>query len=227
MMLVPEPWQQDKSMPEWKRSFYEFRSMQVEPWDGPAFIAFFDGKQFGATLDRNGLRPGRWMVTFRVVGRLRVDVAQVPPLGVHGVAPEPAERRDAVAGDVLLLQRGEAEVLVLRPLHRAAEHELGLAEAADAVVDDRLRVHVVPARARLLDRLLAAPVRRGSVPVGWAAVRPHGRHVRACVDGGGARGGGVWILVERVVREIRARRFCERLPPRLHVVIDELLDHIL
>ena len=37
--------------------------MQCEPWDGPAFIAFFDGKQFGATLDRNGLRPGRWMVT--------------------------------------------------------------------------------------------------------------------------------------------------------------------
>jgi glutamate synthase domain-containing protein 1 len=80
MMLVPEPWQQDKTMQEWKRSFYEYRSMQCEPWDGPAFIAFFDGKQFGATLDRNGLRPGRWMVTQdnRVILSSEVGVVDVP-----------------------------------------------------------------------------------------------------------------------------------------------------
>ncbi len=63
MMLVPEAWQGDDLMPEYKRDFYEYHSCLVEPWDGPAALAFTDGKQIGAILDRNGLRPARWLIT--------------------------------------------------------------------------------------------------------------------------------------------------------------------
>ncbi len=62
-MLIPEAWDQDSTMPPDKRAFYEFHASLMEPWDGPAAIAFTDGKVIGATLDRNGLRPARYMVT--------------------------------------------------------------------------------------------------------------------------------------------------------------------
>jgi glutamate synthase (ferredoxin) len=63
MMLVPEAWQNDELMPQYKRDFYEYHSCLMEPWDGPAALAFTDGKQIGAILDRNGLRPARWLIT--------------------------------------------------------------------------------------------------------------------------------------------------------------------
>ena len=62
-MLVPEAWEGDVTMPAGRRAFYEFHSMLMEPWDGPAAIAFTDGRQIGAMTDRNGLRPARWLVT--------------------------------------------------------------------------------------------------------------------------------------------------------------------
>jgi glutamate synthase (ferredoxin) len=63
MMMIPEPWERHKSMPQWKRDFYEFHACMMEPWDGPASMAMSDGVQVGATLDRNGLRPSRYYVT--------------------------------------------------------------------------------------------------------------------------------------------------------------------
>ncbi|MCO6042295.1 glutamate synthase-related protein [Aeoliella sp. ICT_H6.2] len=63
MMMIPEAWQNHATMPENKRAFYEFHSALMEPWDGPASVAFTDGKYIGATLDRNGLRPSRYYVT--------------------------------------------------------------------------------------------------------------------------------------------------------------------
>ena len=63
MMLVPEAWQNDEQMPEHKKAFYEYHSCLVEPWDGPAALAFTDGKRIGGMLDRNGLRPARWTET--------------------------------------------------------------------------------------------------------------------------------------------------------------------
>ena len=63
MMMVPEAWQKHETMPEEKRAFYEYFSCLMEPWDGPASIAFTDGKYIGATLDRNGLRPSRYYIT--------------------------------------------------------------------------------------------------------------------------------------------------------------------
>ncbi|MFP4202969.1 MAG: glutamate synthase large subunit [Opitutales bacterium] len=63
MMMIPEPWERHNRMPQSKRDFYEFHACIMEPWDGPASIAFSDGVQIGATLDRNGLRPSRYYVT--------------------------------------------------------------------------------------------------------------------------------------------------------------------
>ena len=63
LMMIPEAWENHESMPEWKRAFYQFHSSVMEPWDGPASIAFTDGTVVGAVLDRNGLRPSRYWVT--------------------------------------------------------------------------------------------------------------------------------------------------------------------
>ncbi len=63
MMLIPEAWAGNPLMDEDRRAFYEYHAALMEPWDGPAAIAFTDGRQIGATLDRNGLRPARYLVT--------------------------------------------------------------------------------------------------------------------------------------------------------------------
>jgi glutamate synthase (NADPH/NADH) large chain len=63
MMMIPEAWEQHELMDERRRAFYEYHASMLEPWDGPAAMVFTDGKQIGATLDRNGLRPARYLVT--------------------------------------------------------------------------------------------------------------------------------------------------------------------
>jgi glutamate synthase (ferredoxin) len=63
MMMIPEPWSLHESMDDDRRAFYQYHSCLMEPWDGPASIAFTDGSQIGAVLDRNGLRPSRYYVT--------------------------------------------------------------------------------------------------------------------------------------------------------------------
>jgi len=63
MMLIPEAWSSNPLMSQDRRAFYEYHAALMEPWDGPAAVAFTDGRQIGATLDRNGLRPARYLVT--------------------------------------------------------------------------------------------------------------------------------------------------------------------
>ncbi len=63
MMMIPEAWENHELMDERRRAFYEYHAAMLEPWDGPAAMVFTDGKQIGATLDRNGLRPARYIVT--------------------------------------------------------------------------------------------------------------------------------------------------------------------
>ncbi len=82
MMMIPEPWSGDGAMSPEKRAFYEFHSILMEPWDGPASIAFTDGRQIGAVLDRNGLRPSRYYVTKDDL------VIMGSEFGVLDVAPE-------------------------------------------------------------------------------------------------------------------------------------------
>ena len=63
MMMIPEPWENHTTMDERRKAFYEYHAAMLEPWDGPASIVFTDGRQIGATLDRNGLRPSRYCIT--------------------------------------------------------------------------------------------------------------------------------------------------------------------
>ncbi len=63
MMMIPEAWEKHTLMDQNRRAFYEYHAATMEPWDGPAAVAFTDGRQIGATLDRNGLRPARYIIT--------------------------------------------------------------------------------------------------------------------------------------------------------------------
>ena len=83
MMLIPEAWAGDPLMDPQRRAFYEYHAAVMEPWDGPAAIAFTDGRQIGATLDRNGLRPARYIVT---------DDDQLIMASEAGVLPVPEEK---------------------------------------------------------------------------------------------------------------------------------------
>jgi len=81
MMMVPEPWSKHESMNDDLKAFYEYHSMLVEPWDGPAAMAFTDGRQICAILDRNGLRPSRYYVTKDglVILSSEAGVLDIPP----------------------------------------------------------------------------------------------------------------------------------------------------
>ena len=83
MLLIPEAWAENPLMDPDRRAFYEYYAALMEPWDGPAAIAFTDGRQIGATLDRNGLRPARYIIT---------DDDHVIMASESGVLPVPEER---------------------------------------------------------------------------------------------------------------------------------------
>ena len=83
MLLIPEAWEGHTLMDPARRAFYEYHAAMMEPWDGPAAVAFTDGRQIGATLDRNGLRPARYLVT---------DDDHVVMASETGVLPIPEER---------------------------------------------------------------------------------------------------------------------------------------
>ena len=83
VMLIPEAWESHTLMDEKRRAFYEYHAALMEPWDGPAAVAFTDGRQIGATLDRNGLRPARYLIT---------DDDLVVMSSESGVLPIPDER---------------------------------------------------------------------------------------------------------------------------------------
>src|SRR2546421_12790327 len=88
LMMIPEAWENHESMSAEKRAFYQFHASLMEPWDGPASIAFTDGTVIGAVLDRNGLRPSRYWVTAdglvvmaSEVGVLDIDPAEIVQRG--------------------------------------------------------------------------------------------------------------------------------------------------
>ena len=84
LMMIPEPWSKHESMSPDRRAFYEYHASLMEPWDGPASIAFTDGTVVGAVLDRNGLRPSRYYVTTddMVIMASEVGVLDIPPENV-------------------------------------------------------------------------------------------------------------------------------------------------
>ncbi len=128
MMLIPEAWAGNKMMDAHRKAFYEYHAALIEPWDGPAAIAFTDGRQIGATLDRNGLRPARFIVT---------DDDLVILASEAGVLPVPEEKIvrkwRLQPGKMLLIDLEEGRIVeddeIKRKLADAEPYEEWLKEA--------------------------------------------------------------------------------------------------
>ena len=106
MMLIPEPWANHESMSAEKKAFYEYHSSLMETWDGPASVAFTDGIQVGAVLDRNGLRPSRFCVTRSGLVVLASEV------GVLDLPPEEIVRKDRLRpGRMLLVDTSQGRII--------------------------------------------------------------------------------------------------------------------
>jgi glutamate synthase (NADPH/NADH) large chain len=154
-MMMPEAWENDDLMEEDRRAFYQYHSALMEPWDGPAAIAFTDGRVVGATLDRNGLRPARYSVTKdgRVIMASEDGALRIP-------AEEVVERWRLRPGRMLVVDTERHELLhdedVKRPLFRRRpyrewleEGEIHLNELPDAAPEGR------PEPSTLFERQLA------------------------------------------------------------------------
>ena len=118
-MMIPEAWDADGTMPEEKRAFYEYHASLMEPWDGPAAVAFTDGKWLGATLDRNGLRPARYMIT------KDQQLILASETGVLPVKPEDVEYKGRLQpGKMLLVNLEEKRIVPDEEIkHRLASRQ--------------------------------------------------------------------------------------------------------
>jgi glutamate synthase (NADPH) large chain len=105
-MLIPEAWDHDATMPEDIKAFYEYHASLMEPWDGPAAVAFTDGRVIGAKLDRNGLRPGRFLVTNDGL------VVLASEAGVLSVKPEEVRMKGRLAPGRIFLVDTEQKRLI-------------------------------------------------------------------------------------------------------------------
>lgn len=106
MMLIPEAWENNKEMEDWKKAFYEYQGTLIEPWDGPAAVSFTDGVQVGAVLDRNGLRPARYVITKGGV------VVLASETGVLNYAPEEIACKGKLKpGKMFLIDTSEGRII--------------------------------------------------------------------------------------------------------------------
>ncbi|HEX3029199.1 MAG TPA: glutamate synthase large subunit [Clostridia bacterium] len=106
MMMIPEPWSKHESMSDEKKAFYEYNSCLLEPWDGPAAMAFTDGTKVGAVLDRNGLRPARYYVTKDDL------IVMASEVGVIDIAPERVLCKERLhPGRMLLIDTEEGRII--------------------------------------------------------------------------------------------------------------------
>jgi glutamate synthase domain-containing protein 2/glutamate synthase domain-containing protein 1/glutamate synthase domain-containing protein 3 len=106
MMMIPEAWERDNTMDRARRGFYAYHASVMEPWDGPACIAFSDGRYVGAVLDRNGLRPARWATTNDGL------VVMASEAGVLELAPETVTaKRRLTPGRMLLIDTREGRIV--------------------------------------------------------------------------------------------------------------------
>jgi glutamate synthase (NADPH) large chain len=178
LMMIPEPWENHEEMDPQRRAFYRFHSTLMEPWDGPACVAFTDGTVIGAVLDRNGLRPGRYWVTRDGLVILASEV------GVLDIDPGDVVRKGRLQpGRVFLADTGRGRILEDADVKSAlaAEHpyadwlHAGLLHLAD--LPDRERElpdsGELTARQQLFGyteeelRVLLAPMARaGAEPIG-------------------------------------------------------------
>jgi glutamate synthase (NADPH/NADH) large chain len=139
MMLIPEAWEAHETMPAELRAFYEYHSSLMEPWDGPAAVAFTDGRQIGAMLDRNGLRPARYLVTDDDLVILASEAGALP-VAADGIRAKGRLQPGRIlivntvqgvggAGGIVDDTALKAEIASLRPYRRwINEHKVGLAD---------------------------------------------------------------------------------------------------
>ncbi|NBD23621.1 glutamate synthase large subunit [Paenibacillus glycinis] len=138
MMMVPEPWSNHEGMSDEKKAFYEYHSTLMEPWDGPAAMAFTDGTQIGAILDRNGLRPARYYVTKDDViilgseaGTVHVDPENI--LYKDRLRPGRMLLVDTKAGRIVSDEEVKASIASEHPYRQwLDEHLVGLDDLPDA-----------------------------------------------------------------------------------------------
>lgn len=161
MMMIPEPWTAHESMSAEKKAFYKYHSCLMEPWDGPASIAFTDGTMMGAVLDRNGLRPSRYYVTKDDL------VIMASEAGVLPIEPE----RVAFKGR---LQPGRMFLVDMKAGRIVADEEIKTAITAAQPYGDWLDQHLMPltqlptpATAPTLDATTAVPLLQQQMAFGY------------------------------------------------------------
>src|SRR5947209_8349683 len=178
-MLIPEAWAGNPHMKPEKRAFYEYHACVMEPWDGPAAIAFTDGRVIGATLDRNGLRPGRYVVTHDGL------VVMASEAGVLDVAPEQVKKKGRLQpGKMFLVDTVAGRIISDKEIKQNLASRQPYAEwlEANQITIDQLpepaRMHYPDAEALLLRqrafgysdedlRMIFAPMAtKGEEPVG-------------------------------------------------------------
>ncbi len=143
MMMIPEAWERNENLDPDRRAFYEYHSMLMEPWDGPAAVCFSDGTKIGAVLDRNGLRPGRIWVTedglvvlASEVGVLDIDPATV----VQKIRLQPGKMFlvDTEQGRIVTDEEVKSELAAAQPYQQWLDE--GVSRLAD--LPDRPHVHM-------------------------------------------------------------------------------------
>ena len=178
-MLIPEAWAGNPHMNPRKRAFYEYHASLMEPWDGPAAIAFTDGRVIGATLDRNGLRPARYLVTHDDL------VVMSSEAGVLAVQPENVKRKgrlqpgkmflvDTVAGRIVSDKEIKERLFSRHPYEQwLAENQVTLEHLPEPPREHRTDHDTILCRQRAFGytdedlRLILAPMaEKGEEPVG-------------------------------------------------------------
>ncbi len=176
LMMIPEPWENHTEMDPQVRAFYEFHSMLMEPWDGPASVSFTDGSLVGAVLDRNGLRPGRYWVTDDGL------VVLASEAGVLDIEPERVVRKgrlqpgrifvvDTEQGRIIEDEEIKAELAAEHPyaewLERGVVRLDELPSAEPAAVEDLVHSQQVFGYTEEELRVILTPMARtGAEPVG-------------------------------------------------------------
>ena len=120
MMMIPEAWEKQSDISQDRKNFYDYHSMLIEPWDGPAAVVFTDGELVGATLDRNGLRPGRYIITDDglVVLASEIGVADIDPSRIvrkGRLQPGKMFLADTVNGRLIGDDEIKSEIAALEP----------------------------------------------------------------------------------------------------------------
>ncbi len=178
LMMIPEPWENHEEMEPARRAFYRFHASLMEPWDGPALIAFTDGGVIGAVLDRNGLRPGRYWVTrdglvvlASEVGVLDIDPADVVRKG--RLQPGRIFLADTAAGRIIEDEEVKAELAAQHPyedwLHAGLLHLDDLPDRDREVPEQRgmaTRQQLFGYTEEDLRVILAPMARSGAEPIG-------------------------------------------------------------